>query len=117
MGIFNADLLQMVIKWGPKQVKRMAESISLELSVTAALSIPHGQFEKILEHGRRRQNEANAPDIYLNNGTILRASVMCLLILGSSRAAKLAICKQRQLNAARTDEIRARKHNLSSVGL
>lgn len=71
MGIYNTELLQMVLKWGPKQVKRMAESISPELSVTAALSVPRGQFKNILERGRRRQVEGNIPVIYLNNGTIL----------------------------------------------
>jgi hypothetical protein len=107
MGIYNTELLQMVLKWGPKQVKRMAKSISPKLSVTTALSIPCGQFEHILERGNNRLVEANMPVIYLNNGTILQASATCLLIFGSSRAAKLAIGKQRQLNAARTDEIQA----------
>ena len=95
----------------------MAESIPPELSVTAALSVPRGQFKNILERGRRRQVEGNIPVIYLNNGTILRASTVCLLILGSSRAAKMAMGRQRQLNAARTNEIRAREQNLSSVVL
>ena len=93
MGIFNAQLLEMVLRWSPKQVKRMAESIMPELRslVRAALSIQRGQFGKLVERGVTRQAEENISDRYLNHGVIHLAGVTFLLILGLSSAAKLAI--------------------------
>jgi hypothetical protein len=101
MGIFNPQLLQMVLRWSPKQVQRMAESISPELrsSVRAALVMQRGQFGQVLERGARRQAEENVPDRYQKDGAIRQAGAACLLILGLSSAAKLAIRQSQQLNA------------------
>jgi hypothetical protein len=82
MGIFNVEVLQMVLRWGPKQVQKMAEPFSPELrsSVKTALSIQCGQFNEILKRGCRRQEEEQVPDRHLSIGMIHQDGATCLLI-------------------------------------